>query len=183
LALAWREFTLDNIRAGAEAGPERYLKVTFEDLIREPEAVLRVVTAFLHEEYVPEMLSLRSTAQQTVAPVAMAWQGGALGAIDQSRHGRWRDDLSRRQRSQVEAVVHRELQVLGYPLARGRRVAYGILVNAFASSVAAPASVCERRQQRRLSAADRYDRVHAYMRAVADKIGAGDESAPLRDAG
>jgi hypothetical protein len=38
--------------------PDRYLIVRFEELVRRPEATLRMVCAFLDEEYVPAMLSM-----------------------------------------------------------------------------------------------------------------------------
>src|SRR4029079_289784 len=50
-ARAWRGFTLRNIAAGAQRRAWPYLRIRYEDLAREPAAVMRVVFAFLGEDF------------------------------------------------------------------------------------------------------------------------------------
>jgi hypothetical protein len=114
VARGWRAFTLRAIRRGFEAGPERYLSVRYEDLARDPAAVLRLVCSFLGEEYEPSMLDDPALRRATVPAVASGWQGQALGAVVPPREGAWRSALSRADARRVHAVVGSMLAPLGY---------------------------------------------------------------------
>jgi hypothetical protein len=94
LARDWRDFTLHTIRRGFEAGPGRFLQIRYEDLTREPEAVLRVVCAYLGEEYDPGMLDHPSRRRGTVPAMAGEWQSRALGRVEPAEEGRWRARLA-----------------------------------------------------------------------------------------
>lgn len=114
VARGWRDFTLRAIRRGAEAGPSRYLQIRYEDLAREPAAMLRVVCAYLGEEYEPAMLDDPALRRATVPAIASGWQGQALGAVVPAREGGWRAALSRADARRVHAVVGPMLAPLGY---------------------------------------------------------------------
>jgi tetratricopeptide (TPR) repeat protein len=64
------------VREQAELLPGRYLEIRYEDLVAQPEFVLRHVTAFLGEAWDPSMLS---------APTAATPTGKALSAEDMGR--------------------------------------------------------------------------------------------------
>jgi hypothetical protein len=131
LASWWRTFNLDNISAGAAAGPRRYLRIRYEDLVSDPEVTLRLVCAFVGEDYDPSMIDER---RDTDAVSAVAWwQRRAREPIDPSRVGRHEQTLSRRQRAVVAAIVHRDLPALGYPAPARRQVALGHALNALAA--------------------------------------------------
>jgi hypothetical protein len=102
LARGWRAFTLRAIRRGLEAGPARFLQIRYEDLTHDPEAVLRVVCAFLHEDFTPQMLD-QAARNGTVPDAAKDWQGRALRRIEHAAEGGWKERLKRgcssRQRS------------------------------------------------------------------------------------
>src|SRR6185312_14228019 len=51
LADQWARYTAENIHAGSERGPEHYLQVRYEDLVRAPLAALGLVCRFLNEEF------------------------------------------------------------------------------------------------------------------------------------
>lgn len=114
IARGWRAFTLGAIRRGAEIGPAQYLQVRYEDLTRDPAAVMRVVCAFLGEDYEPGMVEDPSRRRGTVADVASPWQERALGAVTPAREGAWRERLSRRDQARVNGVVGPLLPALGY---------------------------------------------------------------------
>jgi hypothetical protein len=133
IARAWREFTLDNIRAGFEAGPARFLQVRYEDLTRDPDAVLRTVCAFVGEDYEPAMWQQPERRTGTVTSFAAPWQQRALTAIEPVPEGRWQEQLGRGDRLRVHAQVGTLLAPLGYlaPTGRATRLA-GPLLRALA---------------------------------------------------
>jgi hypothetical protein len=56
-AQTWRRFTTNSITAGEKRGPDYYLRIRYEDLAREPEAVMAKVFAFLHEDFDPGFIA------------------------------------------------------------------------------------------------------------------------------
>ncbi|MGH2759169.1 MAG: sulfotransferase family protein, partial [Actinomycetota bacterium] len=125
LAHRWRQFTVSNVRRGLLAGPTRFLQLRYEDLTRDPEAVLRVVFAFLGERYEPEILSDPDRRRDTIAPSAAPWQRRALEAVTPPTPSGWRTRLSRRDRLIVQSVFDRELAVLGYSQAPRKAIVAG----------------------------------------------------------
>lgn len=155
LAHRWRRFTLDNIRRGLRAGPARFLQVRYEDLTRDPEAVLRVVFAFLGERYEPEILSDADRRRPTIAKAAAPWQHRALDSITPATAGGWRSRMSRRDRLIVQSVFHRELAMLGYAPPARRDVAVGRMLD---QPIRAWDSVHRQWAKRRLSDPERFER-------------------------
>jgi hypothetical protein len=130
IAREWRSFTLHAIRRGFEVGPAQFLQIRYEDLTREPAAVLRVVCAFLGEEYEPAMLDDPSLRSGTVPAVASPWQKKALTSVVPAREGGWRERLQRIDQLRVNAVVGSMLAPLGYqaPSRRARVVGLPLTV-------------------------------------------------------
>jgi hypothetical protein len=129
LAHRWRQFTIENVRRGLSAGPARFLQVRYEDLTRDPEAVLRVVFAFLGERYEPAVLNDPSRRRDTIAKAAAPWQQRALEPVVPAQSGGWRTRLGRRDRAIVQSIFHRELPILGYAPPSKRSVAWGRLMS------------------------------------------------------
>lgn len=129
LAVRWRRFTIDNVRKGTRAGPGSFLQVRYEDLTRDPEAVLRVIFAFIGELYEPEILTDPRRRRSTIAKAAAPWQQRALEKITPAQFGGWRTNLDRRDQFVVQAIVHRELPMLGYASPSKRAVALGRLLD------------------------------------------------------
>jgi hypothetical protein len=114
LSESWRAFTLDTIWRGIEIGPAQFLQVRYEDLTRDPAAVMRVVCAFIEEEYDPGMVAETSRREGTVPSIATEWQGRALGQVEPARIGGWTSRLGRVDQLRVNAVVGPMLTPLGY---------------------------------------------------------------------
>jgi hypothetical protein len=122
IARGWRSFTVRAIRRGFEVGPAQFLQIRYEDLTRDPAAVLRVVCAFLGEEYDSVMLDDPSLRSGTVPAVASPWQARALTPVVPAGEGGWRQRLRRIDQVRVNAVVGSMLAPLGYqpPSARAK---------------------------------------------------------------
>lgn len=129
LARSWSRFNRRAAREGADAGPARYHRVRYEDLATDPETVLRLVCAFLGEDFDTSMLDPVARAKSgTVVDKAAPWQDRVATPIGASRIGRYAAVLSRRDRCLIAPVLDRELELLGYEAPRRRAVAAGWLL-------------------------------------------------------
>lgn len=109
---------------------ERYLEVRYEDLLADPERVLRRVCSFVNLRYTPLMLRYHERAAERMSELN-DWKcrdGGLwasreqLAAIhhltsrrpDQGRAGRWRREMSLEERASFEAIAGDMLEHCGY---------------------------------------------------------------------
>lgn len=120
LARRWRAFTLETVARGSALGPGQFLQIRYEDLTRDPEAAMRLVCAFVEEDFDPAMVTDTSRRRGTVPSVASDWQGRALGHVEPARRRVGDDRLGRFDRLQVEAIVEPLLAPLGYQPPRRR---------------------------------------------------------------
>ncbi len=127
LARQWKRFNLDAIAVGSRIGPGQYLRIRYEDLTRDPDAVLRTVFAYLREDHDPAIIDDLDARTATVADVVAPWQGAALRPVAPAR--RRSDELTRWQRARVNAVVHEVLAPLGYPDVSTTAVIAGHVLN------------------------------------------------------
>jgi LPS sulfotransferase NodH len=168
LARDLRQFTLESVERGRRAGAGRYHQLRYEDLVRDPEAVLRQVCAFIREDYCPQMLD-PARRGQALMPSA-AWQAQAAHAIAPVV-SKWRSKLGPADRVRVQAIVQEILAPYGYPapstlvrtlipLARAEVRLRGVV----------PATVAKLRRPKTPEA--RYRAVRALMQSAADGVGA-----------
>lgn len=101
-ALAWDRRVGQNLRIGAVLGPGRYLAIRYEDLILEPEAILRRICDFLVVPYSPSMLNYRQTVEKTIPP-DKRWLWPEIAKPPQrSRVAVWKSHMSATQRTVFE---------------------------------------------------------------------------------
>jgi Sulfotransferase family len=120
-------------RSSRRLVPGTYLEVRYEDLLAEPERVLRRVSEFVELPWDSRMLDYHRTAGERLSEMAGELErrrGAATITADErvsqhslvaeppreERAGRWRERLSPAERRQVEAVAGRMLGRLGYPV-------------------------------------------------------------------
>ena len=160
----WCAFNRASRAAGERAGPDRYLRIRYEDLAARPEPVLREVCTFLGEAYDPRMLTDRGESQ-AVAPFAW-WQRGATGDIRPSAPAK--GELGVVDRAAVAAVVRRDLPAFGYPADPRAVVTVGRGLNVAARArarlrrpppVVEPSTPAERHDAVRRQLADRLERL------------------------
>ena len=117
VAVRWR----DSVRRGRHAagllGPKRYFELRYEDLTADPEAVLRRVCEFLHEDFTPAMLDAsRRDPRTKVGRGEQSFHGRLAGKVDQARVERWRQDATEEFVLGFEGLAGAELERLGYRL-------------------------------------------------------------------
>jgi hypothetical protein len=110
-----RRWLRDNLAARACSHRPQYLPVRYETLVTQPEQELARVCQRLGEEYLPELLD---PAGDDVLPPPVPWLVRAEQPITTDRVGRWREDLTAEQVSQVEWVVGRHMESFGYQRAQ-----------------------------------------------------------------
>ena len=169
LARDWRGFVLRTIRRGLEIGPAQYLQVRYEDLTRDPVAVMRLVCGFVDEDFEATMVDDPSRRTGAVAAVAGEWQGRALDSVEPAREGRWRERLSRTDQMRVNAVVGPMLGALGY-------VEPGPRASALSSQLRIRESLHRGRERLRrpappLSPAERYRLTQTFLEQQARRVG------------
>lgn len=92
--------------------------VRYEELVADPEAVLRQVCSFIGEELEPGMLAgTRETG--TLVRESESWKGNAGDPVDASRAGGWRN-MPEADRRLGDALAGDLLRELDYPLAGAR---------------------------------------------------------------
>lgn len=89
--------------------------IRYEELVADPESVLRRVCSFLGEEPEPEAMLGGGRVTGGLVREGEAWKGNVGGPIDSTRAGRWRE-LPEADRRLADAVAGDLLQELDYPL-------------------------------------------------------------------
>jgi hypothetical protein len=118
-AAYWADRVRKGRRAGEKLGAERYLEIRYEDLVAEPEMVLRRVCEFAELEFRPEMLSYSSKDLANIPLGAGMRRSGADRPPAAGRRD-WRGQMSAHQLAVVEFVAGADLEAFGYALAGER---------------------------------------------------------------
>lgn len=108
---SWNSSLACGWRNEKKFGSERYLIIRYEDLILQCEETLTQIRAFLEIE---DHSTLRHPTYQGVL-----WEGNSMfnekfGGISASPLGRWKTNLSPRQRNLVETICRRGMKAMGY---------------------------------------------------------------------
>jgi len=113
-ALLWRERVSIGRTAGAELGPDRYLELRYEELVRSPGPVLERLCAMIGLSYDPSMLSYPERAAEVVAHDGgpERHRGVFMPPTVGLRH--WREELSTEAVETFELVAGDLLAALGY---------------------------------------------------------------------
>jgi hypothetical protein len=112
-AADWRWKVTIGHKLGAMLGP-RYLEVKYEDLVLDPEAVLRRICAFLTLGYEPAMLEYPLTARQTMPAESLVWHENSVRAPDPGLVCMWKHQMSTADRTIFEQIAGDALGLFGY---------------------------------------------------------------------
>jgi hypothetical protein len=107
----------DGVRLGQEAQlrrPDRTLTVRYEDLVANPEPQVRALCSFLGLTYDSDMLEIQRTDPGKIVQDQASWFTNVFEGINATAVGRWRTEMSERERRVFAAVAGNELRALGY---------------------------------------------------------------------
>jgi len=113
-ALHWHTRVRRGRRAGAQLGPERYLEVRYETLVREPEATLWNVARFLGLPYDSAMLRYRDGVDEISRAFLAPNLQGRLHLPPTPGLRNWREEMTREEQAAFEAVAGKTLEAMGY---------------------------------------------------------------------
>ncbi len=99
--------------AAAEGrGAERYMEVRYEDLVREPERLLRRICDFIGVDFRTAMLDGHRRADRVVR--GEHWKAGIAEPVNRRSVGAWRQRLTSAEVGLIEAVGGRYVEQSGY---------------------------------------------------------------------
>jgi Sulfotransferase family len=114
-ALLWRRRVAAGRRAGHRIGPGRYREVRYEDLVAEPERVVRELCAFLDLAWDDALLRYPARAGEVIAATRFPSAHDRLRLPPTPGLRDWRRDMDPADVAAFEAVAGRELAAHGYP--------------------------------------------------------------------
>ncbi len=149
----WAQAVDAGRRAARTLGPSSYHELRYEDLVADPEAVLRELCGFLEEEYDPAMTE-PSRVAKTAVPAQKHWHERTHGAVTTGRIRSWEQRLDPAEIALAEAALGGRMREYGYEPSDVPRPS-ATQLTAYAKVVA------ERRRITRMRALrDRWERRH-----------------------
>jgi hypothetical protein len=119
-AFRWKRWVRAGQRQGGRLSSERYREVRLEQLIADPEAVLRSVCDFLGEPFAREMLNYHRTASERLRPEVASTDHRHTSLPPTPGLRDWREGLSPATQRAVEAAAQPLLRELGYVTGHSR---------------------------------------------------------------
>jgi len=111
-ARTWKQRVRKALASASRLGPDRYYELRYEQLVANPEALLREICDFLGEVYVPAMAEPHELARKQLS------EKGAHAVVRQpimlKSAGRWRREMSQTDQRLFCAVADDLLDELGY---------------------------------------------------------------------
>ena len=150
-AARWRRHVQAGRAAGSVLGPGRYLEVRYEDLVADPEPVVRAICDLAGLTWDPAMLDHSARAEQLLANTAHRSHVSGMTQPLTPGMRDWRTELSEHDQGVVWAVAGDVLAELGYE--PGHRLAPGEerRVRAAGRAVGAAQAGSERAKRTRLA--------------------------------
>lgn len=115
LILDWQWKTTIAHKVGAVLGDD-FLEVRYEDLVRDPEGILRQICHFIDEPYDQKMLSYSENAKDLVPTESLKWHRNSIQPPDPSQVNMWKRQLSKSERIIFEQLAGETLALFGYEL-------------------------------------------------------------------
>lgn len=113
LILDWQWKTTIAHKVGSVLG-DNFLEIRYEDLVRQPEEMLRRICDFICESYDPAMLSYSEKGEGIVPADSLKWHRNSIRPPDPSRLDRWKTGLARAERIIFEQLAGDTLDLFGY---------------------------------------------------------------------
>jgi len=116
VAFEWVWGIRNIIRFGKRVGPERYLKVKYEQLVEKPEEELQRICRFVEEPYDDQMLDFwRKNRQQKLEPERhLVWKALTLEKVTTTQLARWQEDLTKDEIAIFWSIAGNVMTRLGY---------------------------------------------------------------------
>jgi hypothetical protein len=110
----WKRDVARGQRDGPSYFGDRYMEIRYEELVADPETVIRQVLTCVGEPYDQRVLEQHDGASEYLVP-EHHWHNLATKPVTRSRVARWRETLSPRDAQLIELETGQLLRDLGYP--------------------------------------------------------------------
>lgn len=110
----WRDAIKAHRQHAELLGSSRYKVVRYEELVRDPETVLRDLCAFLSLDYLPEMLRFHERSESGFHARQAAHMRNTLKPVFSSSVEQWRSSMPPGQIGVIEHLLRREMVLMGY---------------------------------------------------------------------
>lgn len=120
-ALLWRRGLKKGRRLGRHLGHERYIEVRYEDLVKDPDAVIREVCRFLGMQFDPSMLQYHERASEIIASTEHPESHNRINLPPTAGLRDWRSQMSGPDVEVFGALAGDVLVQLGYERGVARR--------------------------------------------------------------
>ena len=91
-----------------------YLEVRYEDLVRNPGCVLRVICEFLGESYDEAMLSYPVAGEREMPADSMKWHRNSVSPPDETKISSWKEKMSLSDQILFDEIAGPALELFGY---------------------------------------------------------------------
>lgn len=118
IAVQWNS-NLHTIRSAFQELPShRFLEIRYEDLLTDTSATLERICRFLDEPYSAEMLEFyRLNAKHALEPREfLKWKLKTVKPLDRSRVGRYKKELTNKEKDVIAAIASQLLEYYGYEI-------------------------------------------------------------------
>lgn len=112
LGKSWKRYLMEAEAFQAQLDPSHFLEIRYENLVSQPERVVRQVCEFLGEEFEPKMLNFYQN--QFFYPTDKGNQANLGKPLMTQNIGKWRTQMNQRQLGIFEAVAGDYLIRYGY---------------------------------------------------------------------
>jgi hypothetical protein len=115
-AKLWRTLVPLGTCEGAKLGPDRYLEIKYDDLLREPERTCRQMCEFVGEEFSMDMLNKESRTREMFIPEKNLerFHENTTKDLLEDRLTYWQRELSRGELVLIERLIGDTLEQYGY---------------------------------------------------------------------
>lgn len=110
----WAEYARVAVEHSKRLTRDRFLVVRYEDVLLEPELMLRKICRFLDEDFEPGMLDASAAVSGVVPSWETDWKAKADKKVDPARAFAWRTQAKREEIWWMNVMMGRELRLLGY---------------------------------------------------------------------
>jgi hypothetical protein len=121
LAVLWKRGVEKGRRTGGRLGPERYLEIRYEDLVKDPEGVARALCGFIGLEFDPVVLRYHERAGEIIRPTQHPQSHGRIHLPPTSGLRDWRTQMAPGDVVLFDILAGGLLEALGYERGAGRR--------------------------------------------------------------
>ena len=119
-ALAWRQAYRIHLSAEQLVGPDRYFPMRYEDLARDPRAILEQICDFLDLPWHDAIEHFYRREQPGFQEWEKPWKAGTMQKVFTSSIDAWKQRLNPKHIALVERALAEEMRTLGYePVSEG----------------------------------------------------------------